>query len=419
MRLGVAVIPSGARRPLRLSGLLALGWLVLAALGAACSSSSSYTIHIYSSLPLQGSGAPDVQSVVDSIRMALADHNGRAGPFTVSYTSLDDSTAKSGKWDPDREALNARRVSADPNAVGYIGPRDSGAAKVSIPILNRVQVAMVSPSTTYPGLTKTVDALPGEPYIYSPLGPDQRNFCRVVPTDDLQGAAGALYAQQSMKASSVYVLDDTQLYGHGIAQVFNQKAQSLGMKVVGYSPIDLTATDFSGLARQIVGTNPDLVYFGGIAENHALDIVKALRTAGFKGSFMGPDGIAESSFAQGASQNVIVTLVGLSPDQLKGSGADWYARYKRAHGNQEPGAYAAYGYESMNALLNAIAQAAQTQGGKPSREAVLAALRAQKNVQGITGTWSFDADCDTTLTPISILQVQNGRFNFVGLAPQP
>ena len=36
----------------------------------------------------------------------------------------------------------------------YIGTMNSGAAKVSIPILNQANLVMISPANTYPGLTK-------------------------------------------------------------------------------------------------------------------------------------------------------------------------------------------------------------------------------------------------------------------------
>ena len=405
------------------TGVLLAGVLLALAALSACSSANSGAIVIYSSIPLQGSGAADNRSVVDAIKMALADHNGRAGPFTVKYISLDDSTAARGEWDPGQEAKNARTAVNDPNAVAVIGPLDSPAAKVSIPILNLASMAEISPSATYPGLTKTTAALPGEPYIYSPLGPDQRNFCRDFATDDVQGAAGALYAQQTLGAKSVFVLDDTQLYGHGIAGVFEQKAAALGIKVLGHLQTNPATKNFAdpNQAQQIVSANPDLVYFGGLQENGASTILTELRTRGFKGVFMGPDGIDEQDFVDKAGNNagsVIATLPGLPPDQLTGDGASWYSRYKQSHGGKEPGPYAAYGYDAMRVLLDAITKAA-TGSTPPSRGAVLAALRNEKNFAGITGTFSFDQNCDTTLTAISVLQVKNGAFAYVGPAPQP
>ncbi len=411
--------------------------LLLVSCSAVSGGAPSGTVRIYSSLPLSGSGGGDAQSVVSAVRMALAAHNGHAGGLKIEYISLNDSSTKAGddgRWSADREQNNARQAAADPATVAYIGTYDSGSAKVSIPILNRTQVAMISPADTYPGLTRTAAALAGEPYIYSPLGPDRRNFCRVVATDDVQGVAGATYAQKQLAAKSVYVLDDTELYGHGIATIFANKAKELGLQVSGAEGITKGAASFSDVAARVVKTNPDLVYFGGIAENNAAQLLKDLRGAGFKGIFMGPDGITDNAFTGAVGSNpgrVVATLVGLPPDKLQGAGAKWYVDYKTQH-KGEPGPYAQYGYESMNAVLLAIDRAGKSadrdnaQAGTgvdrtiAARQAVLAALRAGRNVAGITGTWSFDDNCDTSLTAISVVELQGGaapKFTFKELAP--
>ena len=76
---------------------------------------------------------------------------------------------------------------------------------------------MISPANTYPGLTKAVEGVtqPGEPDSYYPGG--YRNYARVVSTDDVQGAAGAEWAK-SQGTKKAYVLDDTQVYGAGLAK---------------------------------------------------------------------------------------------------------------------------------------------------------------------------------------------------------
>ncbi len=433
-----APAPKSSRRVTAFSAFVpALVLLLFTSCSAVAGGAPAGTVRIYSSLPLSGSGGGDAQSVVNAIQMALAAHNGQAGGLKIAYISLNDSSTKTGddgRWDADREQANARQAAADPATVAYIGTYDSGSAKVSIPILNRTQVAMISPADTYPGLTRTSAALAGEPYVYSPLGPDHRNFCRVVATDDVQGVAGATYAQKQLAAKSVYVLDDTELYGHGIATIFTAKAKDLGLQISGAGQILKGAASFGDVASNVVKANPDLVYFGGIAENNAAQLLKDLRAAGFKGIFMGPDGITDQAFTGAVGSNpgrVVATLVGLPPDKLTGAGAKWYADYKSRY-KGEPGPYAQYGYESMNAVLLAIDHAGKSAGRDnaqgstagdrtiAARQAVLAALRGERNVAGITGTWSFDDNCDTSLTAISVVELQGGqapKFAFKELAP--
>src|SRR5205085_9904632 len=143
-----SVPSSEKRRSMRFTSRAVIGSL-LAGAGAvalaACGSSSSSsggasssggkTIDIYSSLPLQGAVNVQTIPVVNGIKLALAQAGGKAGPFTVNYVSLDDSTATSAATtcDVNQSEANARKVATDSNAVYYIGEFNSGCSKVTIP----------------------------------------------------------------------------------------------------------------------------------------------------------------------------------------------------------------------------------------------------------------------------------------------
>jgi branched-chain amino acid transport system substrate-binding protein len=290
----------------------------------------------------------------------------------------------------------------------YIGTFNSGAAKISIPILNAVDLVMISPANTYSGLTKTVGAEPGEPDKYYPNG--KRNYARVVPADDLQGVAGANWAKE-LGAKSVFVLDDTQLYGKGLADVFEKHAKEIGLNVVGREGIDGKAADYRALAAKILDLKPDLVYYGGITQNNAGQLWKDIKGEGFTGMMMGPDGISEDAFIEAAGADVAegtyTTFGGVPPDKLEGPGGEWYKAYK-AKFNSEPQPYAIYGYESANVALAAINKVCEK-----NRVAIRDAVFATKDFSGVLGTWSFDANGDTSLTTMSGSQVKGGKFQFV------
>ena len=76
---------------------------------------------------------------------------------TVGYRSCDDSTAQTGDFENRRCAANANAYARAERLVAVIGPYNSPCAGVEIPILNRAPggpLAMISPSNTYPGLTR-------------------------------------------------------------------------------------------------------------------------------------------------------------------------------------------------------------------------------------------------------------------------
>jgi branched-chain amino acid transport system substrate-binding protein len=391
MRLGVAVAAVG----------LAVG--VMAPLAQAQSS----TIKIVSSLPRTGSSKGQTDTIVNAMKMAFDEAGNKAGDFTITYEDMDDATPARGAWDAGKEAENANKAVADSDVMVYLGTFNSGAAKVAIPILNRASLVMISPANTYPGLTKPGKGEPNEPDIYYPNG--TRNYARVVPADDLQGAVAANWAK-ALGVQNAYVLDDTELYGHGIAQVFADTAGKIGLGIAGGPEgIDSKASDYRALATKIRGTGADMVYYGGITQNNAGKLFKDLRSVlGNDIKLMGPDGIYEQAFiddAGDASEGVYVTFGGVGASKLTGKGADWYAAYK-AKFNGEPEGYASYGYEAAKVALNAIATA-----NTKDREAIRAAVMGTSNYDGVLGNWSFDANGDTTLTTMSGRQVVDGKFD--------
>jgi branched-chain amino acid transport system substrate-binding protein len=367
----------------------------------------SGTIKIFSSLPRTGSFKDHSDTMVNSFRMAIEEANNKVGGATIVYEDLDDATPAKGAWDAGKEAENANRAVNDPDVMVYVGTYNSGAAKVAMPILNRANLAMISPGNTYPGLTKPGTGEANEPGAYQPTG--KPNYVRVVPADDLQGAVGAAWAKQ-VGVTKVYVLDDTELYGHGIATVFADTAKKIGLNVVGGPEgIDPKASDYRALATKIRGTSPDLVYFGGIVENNAAKLLKDLRAVmGDNFKFMGADAIYTQSFisdAGDAAEGAYITFGGIAPSKLTGKGAEWYANYKKKF-NAEPEAYASYSYEAMKVALDSILRA-----NAKDRAKIRDAMFATKDYDGILGKWSFDANGDTTLTAMSGRQVKDGKFD--------
>jgi len=374
---------------------------------APATSQLSGTVKIVSSLPRTGSSKGQTDTIVNAIRMALDEAGGKVGGATVAYEDLDDATPARGAWDAGKEAENANKAAADTQVLAYIGTFNSGAAKVSIPILNRAGLVMISPANTYPGLTKPGKGEPNEPDVYYPTG--TKTYARVVPADDLQGAVASAWAKQ-LGVAKAYVLHDTELYGNGIATVFAETAAKAGIAVAGGPEgIDPKASDYRALATKVRGAAPDLVYFGGITQNNAGKLFKDLRAVlGPNVKLMGPDGIYEQAFlddAGDAAEGVLVTFGGVAPSKLTGKGAEWYRTYK-AKFNAEPEAYAAYGYESAKLALDAIARA-----GRADRAAVREAVFATKNYDGVLGTWSLDPNGDTSLSAMSGRAVKDGKFD--------
>lgn len=396
------------------ASILLLG-LALTAGVVGCSGASGdpNKIKIISSFPRTGSAKGQSDTIVNGIRMALEEVDYKVGDFTIEYLDRDDATAGEGKWTPERETANADEAVKDPDVMVYIGPYNSGAAKVSIPILNQANVLMISPAVTWPGMTKPGLGDEGEPDIYRPSG--RINFTRVVPADDIQGSLSAKWAA-SMGVKKVYILDDNEVYGKGIATLFRESCKDYGIEVLGsQQSIDMKQNEFRSLMSSIKSSGPpDLIYFGGTSQTKAGQIAKDMVAAGMGDvKLMLPDGCYEQAFIQSAGADlfdtlkVYVTFGGLPPDMLEGNGKEFVENYRKKYG-RTPEGYAIYGYEAAKVALMAIEKA-----GKKDRVAILEACLNIKDFPGALGVWSFDENGDTTNKVMSGSTIENGEFKFV------
>jgi branched-chain amino acid transport system substrate-binding protein len=389
----------------RLSMLVAFLLLVVLAI-APVSAQETETIRVYTSWPLQGAMTTEGDSMVAAARLALdhylEDHDGK-GPagFSLELVVLDDASPTTGSWDGTVEAENAQRCVNDPLCMVYFGTYNSGAAKVSMPITNEAGIAQITPANTYPGLTHPWDT--GEPDIYRPSG--KINYFRTNPSDDLQGWSGAAWAQ-CLGFTKVYILDDRQLYGKGVADAFEQRAGEIGLEVVGRSGVEATDIDFRALITDVRRSGADLVYGGFVIDSGGVQIIQQMDALGLFAAgvkFMGPDGLVSPALvdqvggAEVLQNNVYLTFPGLTPDQLT------------SRNGHQPIGWSTYAYQSMQVILNSIERA-----GKADRQAILEAMRETKDFEGITGTFGFDKNGDTTLIVLGGNDVNEGSFRFLG-----
>lgn len=398
------------------AAFVAAAWLVVAACAPAAAPPSQAAtgtpvakkVKIVSSLPLQGTSRTQTVPIVNGIKMALEEQGGKAGNTTVEYESYDDATPARQNWDPAVEAENARRAIADPSVVAYIGTYNSGAARVSVPITCQANLAMVSPTTTYPGLTKPYEK--DEPGRYYPNC--KRNFARVIPSDDLQGAVGARWAKE-IGAKRIYILhdaDSVDLYGRVAAETFRAEAKKIGLEELGYEAAP-KANDFGLLASKIAASGADFVYYGGHVGNNPGFLLRDLRLAKPALAFMGPDGLIGANFVRQAGPKAVdayITSCCVEVPHYTGNEKVWAEKYTAKYGDR-PEVHAIYGYEAAKVVLAAIAKA----GSKADDRATVRDLvMGTKDFDGVSGRWSFDSNGDISLQKMSGLKVTKIGVDF-------
>ena len=382
--------------------------------GTAAAPTSGKTIDIYSSLPLLGPLSADTIPALNGEKLALSQAGGKAGPFTVKFISLDDATAAAANYTVSQCATDGRTAAADPKAIAYIGEFNSGCTEASLPILNKATVPMISPANTYVGLTTNEPgSAPGEPGKYYPSG--VRTYLRIVPRDSIQAAADALAMKQA-GCTRIAEANDKTPYGAGIATQIELIKKFYGINVVSNTGVNPTAPNFRSYAATIKGQGANCFFYGGLTSTGGVQITKDVHSAIPTAKLFGPDGMCLSSWTDPKQGGVPLSLDPLMQCTVATldltaypGGKTFLKAYQAKYGGGIPAPYAIYGYEAMKLVLDTISRLG-AQGD--SKTAVLHALFATKNRSSVLGTYSFNANGDTTLKAYGLYKVVGGQLKF-------
>jgi branched-chain amino acid transport system substrate-binding protein len=376
---------------------------------SATASISGNQLTIYSSLPLQGPSAPVARQIVNAEKLALAETGGMVGPFKVGYVSLDDSSSKTGEWDPGITATNAKIAAADPTAIAYLGEHDSAASAVSLPLINAAGILQVSPASPYVGLTSSLDAGQDEPERFYPSG--LRTFGRLQPGDPVEAGA-QVQMMKRLGIAKLYVLDDQEPFDMPLAQIVAQEAEGAGIKVAGHDSLNVTAgSSFTGEAEKIGGSGAQAVFFAGGAGAGAVALWRQLYAADPRLLLFGTNGLVDDSFASQigtAAGRTYLSTPELPPSLYPFPAERVLADYRRHFGG-EAGAAALYGYETMRVVLMAIGEAG-SHGN--DRQTVINRFFAVRDRASVLGRYSIQPDGETTLSRYGIDRVVGGHTLF-------
>jgi len=395
--------------------IVALLALALAACGSAVdpnTQSPGDQLTIYSSLPLQGPLASVSQSIVNAEKLALLQHGGRVGRFSISYYSLDDSTpGGDGGWNQNLTAANAKVAAQDKTTIAYLGDFDSGATALSLPLINAEGILQISPSSPYVGLTSSHDAGQDEPDRFYLSG--ERTFGRVAPGDLVEGEAQASLMTH-LGVHEVYILSDLDPndFAGPLAQIVAQDAQAAGIKVASVDLLDMTATNYAGEVKKVVQSGADAVFYAGAANLGAAALWEELYAAEPSLKLLGSHTFDVPTFTAGlglAGGSTYFTTPVLATRLYPPIAQRFFADYRREYGYPAP-ADALYGYEAMEDALQAVRMAG-AQGNV--RRAVVEAFFHIRKSDSVLGPYSILPSGDTSLTDYGVDRIVDGAPSFM------
>ena len=282
--------------------------------------------------------------------------------------------------------VNTKKIVDHSSIRCVIGHYQSRVALAALPAYTNNSIVLISPTNTNIHITD-----------------DNANTWRLVGRDDIQGKAAADFAKNTLGSQRVYVIHDGDPnYGKGVADAFVKQAHSIGLIVDG--PVILNSNTLASTLASLAQADPkpDLIFYGGYAPQ-AGPLFAAITKANLNPihGYLGADGLDSKDLlitGGDAVRNMHFTAVAAPVDWWPRAGHFKQAFFDTYH--EPAGVYTAESYDAAQLCINAIiaAKKSATQGSKPSRSDVLAAManitHEPEQFMGASGTYEFNGNGD-------------------------
>ncbi|MFE4533933.1 branched-chain amino acid ABC transporter substrate-binding protein [Streptomyces scopuliridis] len=399
------------RSLLILTTVITTGALTLTACGSrdegkSTGGSDKITVVIGVDAPLTGSLSALGQGIKNSVDLAAktANKTNEVPGVEFKIEALDDQAV------PASGQANATKLVGNKDVLGVVGPLNSGVAQSMQGVFNSANLLQVSPANTNPSLSQ------GDNWAKGDLKRPFASYFRTAATDVVQGKFAAQYYYNDAKKRKVFVVDDKQTYGAGLASIFSEEFKRLGGTVVGTDHVTVKETDFSSTADKVKAAGADSVYFGGQYPEGGL-LSDQIKKTGAKIPTMGGDGIYDPNFisASGESNDGdFATSIGYPVEKLD-TAKKFIADYA-AGGYKDPyAAYGGYSYDAGWTIIQAVKAVVAANDGKLPDDARKQVVEATSKVSfdGVTGKVSFDEYGDTTNKQLTVYKVEGGTWKDV------
>jgi branched-chain amino acid transport system substrate-binding protein len=367
--------------------------------------------------PMQNAIADHGIQNAQAVKLVLAQRDWHAGRDGVALQVCDEASAEEYSDGAKCERI-ADAASKNPGVVAVLGPSVSSCAARMLPILNRARggpVALLGIGNTYLGLTRGGPGVEeGDPdRLYPAAG---RNYLRIAPADDVQGAASVIAAREA-GAHRIFAVHDGTTYGRGVARAFAEAARRAGLTHTGTASWDPEGRTYRELAARIAATGADAVFLGGYAQNNGGRLLRDLRGGLGRGvALYGADGFNFSTeLVEGAgerAEGLTVSLSAAANSALPRRGREWAVEFTRRYGSR-PCCYAVHAAQVTELVLDAIERS------DGSRAGVLDELLHTRTSDGLVGGFSFDALGDSTLRGVSLHRIEGGRLRYLRTVEVP
>ena len=303
--------------------------------------------------------------------------------------------AYDGKSDAATIANSATQLAQSDKVVAMLGFSDSDMVMAAAPVAAKAGIVFVTSGATSP---KLPDQVPDYLYLAC-FG------------DNVQAAAGAEYAFDTLKVKTAYLLIDKGMeYTLLLGKYFKERFTELGGTITLEDTYQGGDKDFSAQITKLKGQkkSSDLLYIAAGPDDIGT-VVKQFRDAGVKKPIMGGDGYDTPLLVQVAgagAENVYFTTHSLMDSEL---GTDavkkFIAAYQAEYKNPPENAFAGLGYDTVKLIADAIKRA-----NSADPKAIRTALQGTKDLAGVTGAISYQPGSRIPQKGVTVILVKGGKF---------
>ncbi|MBB1629536.1 branched-chain amino acid ABC transporter substrate-binding protein [Cupriavidus sp. UME77] len=339
--------------------------------------------------PLSGAVARVGKDLQYGAQLALDDENARnptigGNPVKFVLDVQDDQA------DP-RIAMQVAQKLDDDGVVGVIGHYNSGCSIPASAVYHQANIAMITPGSTNPQLTKQ----------------GFKNVFRTMGHDGVGGVVAGRFVVEQLKAKRIGVIDDSTAFGQGLADAFEKGVKEAKGNIVRREFTNDKAVDFRAILTTLKGRNVDVIFFGGLDAQGAM-LVKQMRSLGMQAQLFGAGALKSNAFLQIAGPAGEGTQdLEPGPALDKEPAAQAFAKRYKARFNQDVELYAPFAYDAALAMIKAIHDA-----GSLDRAKIVGSM-PKVVVTGVTGKIAFDPAGDLIKPPYTLFEVQQGQWKSI------
>lgn len=275
------------------------------------------------------------------------------------------------------------QMASEQDIIGAVGLAFSSESAATGSIFQQAGLVHVTASATNPTLTQQ----------------GWTTFFRGLGNDNAQGPAAAKFITGTLKDSKVCVVQDDSAYGKGLAASITP-ALGANNDSACNDKVTTGQKDFSSTVNKIIAAKADSIFYSGYyAEAAPLD--QQLVQAGFKGTFIGPDGVKDPQFlklAGSAASNAYFTCP-CTDGALVPSFASAYQKVA----NASPGTYSVEGYDIATILLKGI------DAGNTTRAKLLAYVKNYSG-DGLSKHFQWGPTGELSSVQVYAYAVKNGKI---------